>query len=374
MRTADVDPSVYEPLETALVEEFFPAAFGWTPKGDPALREMCALPTRLNGLAIPKPSELAARERASSKQAGSELVDGIKRQDLSYRQDGRAIALRKEQTKEYRKKVTKELAQSLLPELKGRAQRSLEEAMSCERGEDWLSHAPLQHFGLLLDRQTFRDAIAIRMGVDFPDPLPETCPSCGDPFDLRHGLKCKSVNWIKRRHDEVKKVWMTLFKRVSPTVTLEPFPGSPDGMKKKSTTRDLEARCDLLVTGLLRPGCLSMSDVHRHLCCLLRASEIDRCAEREGEEENRQVRRTSGGHRRCLCPARMLSDRVLAPEATKVLSLVVHDLDVERPEMKSTAKMLQVSLQIAILKATSLGLRARARTVPPQECRTEEPS
>ena len=65
---------------------------------------------------------------------------------------------------------------------------------------------------------------------------------------------------------------------------------------------------------------------------------------------------------------------VLAPEAMKVLSLVVHDLDVERPEMKSTAKMLQVSLQIAILKATSLGLRARARTVPPQECRTEEPS
>ena len=107
MRTADVDPSVYEPLETALVEEFFPAAFGWTPKGDPALREMCALPTRLNGLAIPKPSELAARERASSKQAGSELVDGIKRQDLSYRQDRRAIALRKEQTKEHRKMVMK---------------------------------------------------------------------------------------------------------------------------------------------------------------------------------------------------------------------------------------------------------------------------
>ena len=56
-------------------------------------------------------------------------MDGIKRQDLSYRQDGRAMALRKEQTKEHRKKVTKELTQSLLPQLKGRAQRSLEEAL-----------------------------------------------------------------------------------------------------------------------------------------------------------------------------------------------------------------------------------------------------
>lgn len=55
----------------------------------------------------------------------------------------------------------------------------------------------------------------------------------------------------------------------------------------------------------------------------------------------------------------------LAPEATKILSLVVHDLDAERPEMKSTARMLRVALQVAILKANSLGLRARARDVPP---------
>ena len=62
---------------------------------------------------------------------------------------------------------------------------------------------------------------------------------------------------------------------------------------------------------------------------------------------------------------------VLAPEASKILSLVVHGLDAERPEMKSTAKMLQVALQIAVLKATSLGLRARARVLPPKSA---EPS
>ena len=61
---------------------------------------------------------------------------------------------------------------------------------------------------------------------------------------------------------------------------------------------------------------------------------------------------------------------VLAPEASKILTLVVHGLDAERPEMKSTAKMLQVALQISVLKATSLGLRARARTVPPKSAQS----
>ena len=58
------------------------------------------------------------------------------------------------------------------------------------------------------------------------------------------------------------------------------------------------------------------------------------------------------------------------PEASKILTLVVHGLDAERPEMKSTAKMLQVALQISVLKATSLGLRARARTLPPKSAQS----
>lgn len=55
----------------------------------------------------------------------------------------------------------------------------------------------------------------------------------------------------------------------------------------------------------------------------------------------------------------------LAPEAAKVLTLTVNGLDEERPEKASTAKMLRVALQVAIVKASSLCLRARARTVPP---------
>ena len=181
-------------------------------------------------------------------------------------------------------------------------------------------------------------------------------------------MNCKSGNWIKRRHDEVKKAWMTLFKRVSPTVTLEPFLGSPDGMKKKSTTRDLEARCDILATGILRPGCLSMFDVaviDSFAASYEHRKSIDVLRDKEKKKIDKYEERVAA-IRGVFAPLVCSVTGVLAPEAMKVLSLVVHDLDVEMPEMKSTAKMLQVSLQIAILKATSLGLRARARTVPPK--------
>ena len=114
MRTTDVDPSVYDPLENTLMEKFFPAAFGWTPKGDQELREVCALPTRLNGLAIPIPRDLAKKERAASKESVGQLVDAIHRQDRSFRQDSRSILMRKQEARERREKMTKELANSLL--------------------------------------------------------------------------------------------------------------------------------------------------------------------------------------------------------------------------------------------------------------------
>ncbi len=81
-------------------------------------------------------------------------------------------------------------ARDLLKRTRGRAGKALEQALD-SHCSDWLSYAPLERRDLALDRQTFRDAVALRMGVDFPDPLPAYCPSCGELFDLSHALKCK---------------------------------------------------------------------------------------------------------------------------------------------------------------------------------------
>jgi hypothetical protein len=62
----------------------------------------------------------------------------------------------------------------------------------------------------------------------------------------------------------------------------------------------------------------------------------------------------------------------LAPEAAKILTILVGSLDEENQEKRSTGKLLRVALQVAILKATSLCLRARAMEAPPQAIAHEE--
>ena len=56
----------------------------------------------------------------------------------------------------------------------------------------------------------------------------------------------------------------------------------------------------------------------------------------------------------------------LAPESAKMLSHIVGELKEEQPEKRCTTKMQRVALQVAILKATSLCLRARSVTSLPE--------
>ena len=86
MRTMPVDPEMYRPLEEMLVNEFFPAAFGWKPE-TANTRERVALPVRHGGLALPDVCKLAETERSASQWAVWDLTEAILRQDWTYRVD-----------------------------------------------------------------------------------------------------------------------------------------------------------------------------------------------------------------------------------------------------------------------------------------------
>ena len=227
---------------------------------------------------------------------------------------------------------------------------------------------PLESLGLALDKQTFRDAVALKMGRDFPDPLPQICPSCDAPFDISHALKCKKGGWVRRRHDEVKDAWATLFKKVSSSVGKEPYLPSAIGMRfeKTTTTTKPDARADLLVRGLFQPLQEAYLDVAVHDTgaegySRLSPSQLlkDRETFKRGKYEERC--RLSGTFAPLICSVY----GTLAPEASKILSLVVNGLDSEDPEKAAAVSMQRVYLQIATVKATSLCLRARSRSLLP---------
>jgi hypothetical protein len=146
-----------------------------------------------------------------------------------------------------------ETAKRELKLLTGRARRGLEEAIEDDHSS-WLSAVPLEHLALDLNRQVFRDAVALKMGQDLPDPLPQYCPDCGEDFDISHALTCKKGAWIVRRHHEVKAAWRALFREVSDQVDDEPVlpPAVMAAITKKSTTTDPGARGDIRVRGLFQ--------------------------------------------------------------------------------------------------------------------------
>ena len=55
----------------------------------------------------------------------------------------------------------------------------------------------------------------------------------------------------------------------------------------------------------------------------------------------------------------------LAPESARTIAKVVGELE-ERAEKRCTSKMIRIGLQVAILKATSLCLRARSVAEVPE--------
>ena len=206
MRTTDVNPSLFDPLEDVLVSHFFPQVFGWKP-ATPDLRQRCGLPTRHGGLGIPIPSELATEERAASTKLTEPLTAAILEQDDGYVEDLRGSRARRAQRQRERDKALQAEGDGLASRLSGRAARGFEEARS-RGGSAWLSFIPLESLGLDLDAETFRDAISLRMGQELPHPLPSTCPSCGEKMSISHALKCKKGGWVNRRHREVLKAWM----------------------------------------------------------------------------------------------------------------------------------------------------------------------
>ena len=207
-----------------------------------------------------------------------------------------------------------------------------------------------------------------------PDALPDFCPSCGAPFDLAHALKCKNGDWVRRRHDEVARTWMTLFKRISSTVLPEPHLAAPIGLKRSTTSTKLGAKADIFVTGLYRAGQGTFFDVavmDTGAACHVdrKALQVLRDKERKKRAKYEERAELSGA---TFVPLACSIYGTLAPEAAAVLAAAIGKLGDENAEKRSTGRMLRVGLQVSILKATSLCLRGRSLTEAPEVIETPD--
>ena len=363
MRTTRCDPRVFDPLENALMEAFFPTVLGWVPDTN-ELRARCALPCRHGGLGIPVAGALARHEAKASTALTKQLHDAIISQDGDYRPDALAGKLMREERLRKRDVACKAEADTLAEGLDGRAARGFQEAR-LRGGSAWLSFAPLDSLGLGLDRVAFRDAVALRMGVPFPDPLPATCPSCGEPFSLDHALSCKRGGWVFRRHREVSRAWGRYFRRAGATaVNYEPLlPRLPPGAAARSTTTDsFGARADVHAVGLLSDE--AIDDFFDIAVIDTGASRYDDKSSLRALEAYEKLKDAIYADR--IVPIGRFTPLVcsifgtLAPRAATTAHKVARAVDPDRDERDAVLDLHAVQIQAAIIKAVSLCLRARS--------------
>jgi hypothetical protein len=157
-------------------------------------------------------------------------------------------------------------------------------------------------------------------------------------------------------------------KRCLPPWWRSPTSGAALGatFQRPTTTTDPDARPDILARGIYAP----QQDAYFDVAVLDTGSDsrermtslaVLKAGEQKKNAKYEERVRTLGKFAPLVCSIY----GALAPEASRTLSVVTRGLDAEAPEQEETAFLQRVCLQVAVLKATSTCLRARAQYTPP---------
>ena len=363
MRTTQTDPECYLPLEDALLEHFFPDVLGLKPGRDSPLRRRCALPVRHSGLGIPRPQELAGEEREAAQELIAPLVEAILGQDAGYELDGRAIRAKRRLRQAGREVSYGRRCEEIVKGLSDKEARSVEEA-KLGGASSWLSATPIDDLGLHLDALEFRDAVALHLGLDPPDPLPGCCPSCGAVNSVSHALHCNKGGLVMSRHRAVLRAWAGLFRRAGAVGVVEE-PVLPalhvSAEPSRGTTTATEARADILVRQwgqAKRNLYLDVAVVDTFADCYIRKQPLQALENHEKKKEEKYHDRVSPHGTFVPLVNSVLG--TMAPKAAKMAAALTRASAADPEDRLPVFELHATIIQAATLKAVSACLRARA--------------
>ena len=244
MRTIPGVEDLFQPLEQAIRHQFLPALTGRLALSDTE-RELIALPARLGGLGIPKPSRSARLQQEACAEVTAPLVDLINVRAGEY---PKSVQQKQRQVKSAIRSRHQELIAKEAEDVKGRitgGQRNGVEQASERGASTWLTAILLAKYGFGLNKQAFRDAICLRYGWT-PERLPSHCP-CGEVFTVAHAFSCPKGALPSIRHNQVRDITARLLTEVCPSVGIEPTlqPLNGESFPLRSTNTEEGARLDI---------------------------------------------------------------------------------------------------------------------------------
>ena len=154
------------------------------------MRRLIALPPKLGGMGITNPIEIGNDEYENSIRLTQNLTKMIINQDrFGSTDDNKMNEIKKSIAKERELKQKEQLKSILDSEDLMEIERKKIEICQEPGASNWLTALPSRKVGFSLNKQEFRDAIAIRYNISIKG-LPETC-ACGSEFTCDHAMICK---------------------------------------------------------------------------------------------------------------------------------------------------------------------------------------
>ena len=213
MRTINISSSIFQPLEDAIHHQLIPVLTGQV-SSSPEVRKLLSLPTRLGGLNIVNPVEIAESQLRASKAITAPLKKMIVEQSEQFTKP----QLQSVKSALHREKCQANTAKA--EQVKGEISSTLQRAMDLgtEKGAStWLTALPLQEQGFTLNKQEFQDALCLRYGWQLKN-LPSHCV-CGSVFSVDHAMTCSHGGLIIIRHNNIRNItanWLSETLRVNP--------------------------------------------------------------------------------------------------------------------------------------------------------------
>eukprot|EP00116_Pleurobrachia_bachei_P011818 sb/3472080/ len=122
----------------------------------------------------------------------------------------------------------------------------------CKRGAStWLTSLPLSEHGFTLNKQEFRDSLALR--YSFPiQGVPNKC-ACGKNNGIEHCLTCPKGGYVHMRHNQIRDLTANLLEEAGcKDVTTEPrlLPITGEVFDHKTASTENDARLDVAALGI----------------------------------------------------------------------------------------------------------------------------
>ena len=347
---------LFMPIEDAIRETLIPALIGRHVSD--LERRILALPYRYGGMGIRDPVQSADGEYRASLKVTQLLADLIVRQvtDLSLLDRDKVKELKQEAKHEKEARFAMEEA-AIAIQLDEKSKRLLKCAQ--EKGASaWLSALPLKRLGYTINKQEFRDAVALRYGWSVPE-MPDYC-ACGKKNSVDHAMICKRGGYVHMRHNALRDTEAKFLSEVCSDVRTEPklIPTPEDyvegctdpGARPDVSARGLWSSCEKTFFDVMVSHPTADSHMKKSVEQLYRDDE--QLKKKKYGDRIRNVEKSS------FTPLIFTTTGGMGPECTKMNKRLAEKLCNKNKESYAhVVRHIRTRLRFALLRATLVAIR-----------------